>query len=154
MIFVVGKAKKVANGIQIAYTEKYLMIINKNDNRQNNISNNQMNSPVWLRAERNEHRLSRCEALLSNYDFMEARVKSMEGDSIVLSSVVIVMRCYEPGKTVQALFLKSIAIENNAGVVLNDGVGLVFRNIDIANNKVLIQTITEDTYEVPIKLIN
>jgi len=72
------------------------MIINKNNNRQNNISNNQMNSPVWLRVARNEHR-----------------------------------------------------------VVLNDDDRLVFRNIDIANNKVLIQeTITEETYEVPIKLIN
>ncbi len=270
-ISVVDKPEKIANGIQIAYQEKYLMILRKYDNRPDEVSRYEMKIPVWLRAERNGRRLSvysskdgkrwgsvfhyekqiptrmfagliagsgeffknvrvyfddfnlkglksrpfktqviltdgseikcniisandsafrlytkfnqdvsissrnirliffnqlnhnqftinenRCGALLSNNDFIEAEFKSMEGDNIVLSSVILGMRYYKVGETVQALVLnKPIAIKPNVEVVLNDDTKLICNNINIANNKVVIQeSVTQETFEVPIKLIS
>ncbi len=269
-ISVVDKAEKIANGIQIAYMDKYLMVIRKYDNRQGDISRYEMKLPVWLKAERNGRRLSvysskdgkrwdsvfhyerqiptrmyagliacsgkyfkntraffddfdlkgakikafktrviltdgseincdiisandsafrlytrfnqdisissrnirlvlfnqtnhnqfainenRYGALLSNNDFMEAEFKSMEGDNIILSSVILGMRYYKVGETVQALVLnKSVAVNPNVEVVLNDDTKLMCNDVKIVNNNMIIQeSITKESFEVPIKLI-
>ncbi len=94
-------------------------------------------------------------ALMSNNDFFEAEFKSIDGDTVMLSSVIFGIRYYKAGDSVKALVFNKPEI-NSKGieVILADDTKLICKNIALLNQTIIVQELaTDNKFELPVKMM-
>lgn len=93
--------------------------------------------------------------LLSNNDFLEADFKKIDGDNLVVSSIILGIRNYRIGETARALFLNNRKIaQTGMEVILVDGGKLICKDVSVKNSALIVkELVTEKPVEIPIRMV-
>ncbi|MGC8742665.1 MAG: hypothetical protein ACP5T0_02155 [Verrucomicrobiia bacterium] len=94
--------------------------------------------------------------LFPNNDFLEADFKSIEGDNLAVSSVILGIRYYKLGETAKALVFKTKkVVQPGFQITVNDGSKLFCKNINFRNGKIIVaeELATENQFEIPLNRV-
>ncbi|MGC8886304.1 MAG: hypothetical protein ACP5MG_04005 [Verrucomicrobiia bacterium] len=100
---------------------------------------------------------NRSGVLFSNNDFLEADFKSIEGDTLTVSSVILGIRYYRLGEAARAVvFNNKKTNQTGYQILLLDGTKLVCKNIQFENEKIIFaeESATEKILEIPVKAVS
>lgn len=99
---------------------------------------------------------NRSGVLFPNNDFLEADFKSIEGDNLAVSSVILGIRYYKLSETAKALVFKNKkVIQPGFQITVNDGSKLFCKNINFRNGRSIVaeELATENQFEIPLNRV-